>query len=77
MKAHQGEMKAMREAWLGRMEASQEKVEAILEHYEAVSHAEATDVLHGDLKEATYETVGATEGRFGDQELAVGYRSQL
>jgi hypothetical protein len=41
-------------------------------------HDQAPDILHEDPEGATYEeTIGATEDRFGDQSLAVGYHNQL
>jgi hypothetical protein len=72
------------EAHLGKMEANQEKIWAIVEHYEGVPRAEAMhllttlQVLHEVPKGATYEeTTGTTEDQFGDQHLAAGYRNQL
>jgi hypothetical protein len=39
---------------------------------------QATDMLHGILKSATYgETLQALEERFGDQHFAAAFRSQL
>jgi hypothetical protein len=63
--------------------------EAIVEHYNWAPHVEATylcttlqdqasSVLHGDPKGATYEeTVRSFEDWFGGQHLTAGYRDQL
>jgi hypothetical protein len=78
-------MKVMMEIYL-KSEANQERTEAVMEHSEGISRAEAmdapsyclqdqaADVLHGAPKVATYkETNGATE----DQGVAVGYCVKL
>jgi hypothetical protein len=70
-------------------EANQEKTGAGVERYDLAPRVRdmhllttpqgwASDVLHGDPREVTYEeTIRATEDWIGDQHLAVEYRNQL
>lgn len=83
----------MTEASLGKletmMEASQEKTEAIAEHYKWVPCVRAThllttlegwasDVLHGNPSRVTYkESIWPLEDRFGNQHWVTLYHTQL
>jgi hypothetical protein len=72
-----------------KIEDNQEKVEAVAEHYKWVSHItamhhlsapedKASNVLHGVLKEATYEdTIRALEDQFGGQHVPLKTRIQF
>jgi hypothetical protein len=61
------------------MKANQEKTECISAmHVLAAPHSQASDVLHGARKRVTCkESIRALEDRFWDQQLAIGYCSQL
>lgn len=64
------------------LEVNQEKIEAVVEHYEWIPCAEATqewapDVLHGDTEGAMYEeTIGVTKDRLRDQNVVTEYYNQ-
>jgi hypothetical protein len=71
-----------------KLEASQEEIDTVAEHYGGAPRVKATHmvtalqdrasiVLHRVSKEAMYETIKALEDRFGDQHLAAAYFSQL
>jgi hypothetical protein len=78
------------EAWVDKgrptrksQEAIQERIKAIVEHYnwvpgvKATHHLTASNVLPRVPKGAMFKkTIATLEDRFGDQHLAIGYRSQ-
>jgi hypothetical protein len=82
-------MKANQEKIVARMEANQEKLEAVVEHYKlplcikamhlpTTLQGWASDIPHGVHEGAIYEeTAGALEDQFGDQHLVAAYHSQL
>jgi hypothetical protein len=81
-------MKATVRASQEKLEANQERIEAIAEHYKEAPHVkamhlnglmgQATNILHGDPKGAMYkETNGSPENRYGDQHLVTAYHTLL
>jgi hypothetical protein len=64
IEANQQEMIAKMDAWVGKLEANQDKSDAVAKHQEVPN------------EEASVETIGALQDRHGDQHLAVVHRQR-